>query len=163
MVRFALARLAPAFAVLVLAGCAGNAVDGTGTSEGAATVAPATPAKTTLAGRYGGEGHGEWDGALTITNASSETFDFEFEISPVIDVAPIGRLGGTAKLQDGHYRYADGSCIIDFKAATGDPDSEPGDLWVDAGLSCGVMLGIDGHTTRSTALDISARWRPYPK
>lgn len=164
MVRFALARWAPALAVVVLAGCAGSAVDGTGTSEGASTVAPTAPAHATLAGDYGGDGHGEWDGSLAITNASSDSFDFEFEISPAReDIGRIGRLGGTAMREDGHYRYADGGCILDFKEAANDPGSVPGDLLVDAGLTCGIWLGIDGHTTGSTAFDLSATWRRYPR
>jgi hypothetical protein len=160
MLRVASARSAPALLLFVLAGCAGTAADGTGTSEGAATIAPAAaaPAQASPAGNYDGHMHGEWDGSLVIKEASPESFAFEFEISPDLDVAPIGRLGGTAKLQAGHYRYDDGSCTIDFARVTDEPGAQRGDVFVNASISCGVMLGIDGHGTSSTALDFTATW-----
>lgn len=163
MIRFARARFAPALVLLAVVGCAGNVADGTGTSEGAATVSPGGDARAQAiaAGNYDGRMHGEWNGTLAITNASPEAFDFEFEISPDLDVAPIGRLGGTARLQHGLYRYEDGGCTIDFEHVTEEPGAQRGDLFVNASTSCGVMLGIDGHSTRSTALDITATWRRW--
>jgi hypothetical protein len=154
-------RIASASALLlfVLVGCTGSVADGTGTSEGAATIAPAADARAQIiAGNYDGHMHGEWYGSLAIKNAAPEKFDFEFEISPDLDVAPIGRLGGTAKLQAGHYRYDDGSCTIDFQHVADEPGAQRGDLFVNASISCGVMLGIDGHSTSSTALDFTATW-----
>ena len=164
MLRFALPRLAPALLIFVVAGCAGSVADGTGTSEGASTIAPApsAPAQPTIAGAYNGHMYGEWDGALTITNASAQTFDFEFEISPDEDIAPIGRIGGTAKINDsGHYGYADGDCTIDFERVADATAAQRGDLLVNADISCGVLLAIDGHTTRSTALDFTVTWHRY--
>ena len=158
MLRFALARSAPALVLFVLVGCAGSPDDGAGTSEAAETVAPAAE-PSVVAGNYGGRMHGEWDGSLTIKNASPEKFDFVFEISPDLDVAPIGRLGGTATLRDGHFRYDDGSCTIDFQHVTDAPGAARGDLFVNASIACGVMLGLDGHSTSSTALDFTATWR----
>ncbi len=148
------------FIGLVLAGCAGNATDdGTGTTEGAATISPsaAVDAPRPLAGNYDGHMRG-WDGSLAITNASAEKLDFEFEISPDLDVAPIGRLGGTATLAHGNYHYGDGSCTIDFERVTAEPGAKRGDLFVNASISCAIMLGIDDHTTSSTALDFTATW-----
>jgi hypothetical protein len=129
-------------------------------SARSATVAPAADARAPaiIAGSYDGHMNGEWDGSLAIKSVSPEKFDFEFEISPDLDIAPIGRLGGTAKLQDGHYRYDDGSCTIDFQRVTDEPGAQRGDLFVDANTACGLMLGIDGHATSSTALDFTATW-----
>jgi hypothetical protein len=147
----------PALFLVVLAGCAGSVADPTGTSEGAATAD--APAQATIAGNYDGHMHGQWDGSLAITNVSASSFDFELEISPDLDIAPIGRLGGTARLQGGNYRYADGSCTIDFERVTDPRGAQRGDLFVNASISCAIMLGLDGHTTSSTALDFTATWR----
>lgn len=100
-----------------------------------------------------------WDGALAIAKASTEKLDFELEISPDLDVAPIGRLRGTAKLRDGRYRYDDGSCTIDFEHVADKAGAQRGDLFVNASIACGIMLGIDGHATSSTAFDLTATWR----
>jgi hypothetical protein len=165
MVRFASARWAAALLLFVLAGCSASADDGAGTSEGAATVAPDADAhaQASLAGNYNGHMTGSWDGALAITNASPERFDFGFEISPDdLDVAPVGHLDGTALLQSaGHYRYVDGDCTIDFQQLTDRPGARPGDLAVTANLTCAVSLAIDGHLTSSTALDFTATWHRY--
>jgi hypothetical protein len=169
MASFALPRLGSALLLLAsfaVAGCTGGDADGTGTSEGASTIAPAAnapaAAQPALAGHYGASMYGDWDGALTITNASTGGFDFEFEISPDIDVAPVGRVGGKATIKDdGHYAFADGDCTIDFQRVADAPGVRPGDLFVNADISCGVMLAIDGHSTRSTALDFTATWHRY--
>jgi len=161
MLRFALRRLGPALLLFVVAGCTGSVVDGTGTSEGASTVAPgaSAPAQATIAGYYDGHGSNEWDGSLEIKNASAETFDFDFEISPDLDIAPVGRLGGTAKIQDnGHYVYKDDECTIDFERVADATASRRGDLFVNADIACALDLGIDGHDTSSTALDFTATW-----
>lgn len=160
MLRFA-ARSVPALLLLVLVGCAGSAADGTGTTEGAATIAPAADARTpaSLAGNYGGRMGGEWDGSLSITNASPEKFDFAFEISPDReDVARFGRLGGTATLQNGSYHYEDGRCTIDFERVTTEPGARRGDLFLNASIPCGLYLEMEGHSTYSTAFDLTATW-----
>ena len=146
----------------MLGGCASPTTDGTGTSEGASTAPAAADAhaQAILAGSYGGHMVGEWDGSLTITSVAPEKLDFEFEISPDLDVAPEGRLGGTATLAEGgHYRYVEGSCTLDFSRVTDGTGAPRGDLFINASLACGVMLGIDDASGRSTAFDLTATWR----
>ena len=155
MFPLSVGRSTLALLVLVLAGCAPSVADETGTSEGAATAVPLQ-----FAGNYDGHMRG-WNGSLAIRNASSEKVDFEFEISPDLDIAPIGRLGGTATLVDGRYRYDDGSCTLDLEHVSDGPGAQRGDLFVTASIACGLMLGIDGHSTSSTAFDLTSTWRRW--
>jgi hypothetical protein len=156
-----------ALLLFVLVGCSAGAEDGTGSTEGAATVAPAAAADAhapaTLDGKYNAHMTNQWDGYLEITKASPETFDFGFAIAADdVDLAPIGRLDGTAKRESaGHYRFVDGDCTIDFQELTGQPGTQPGDLAINATIACAVDLAIEDHYTSSTALDFTETWHRY--
>lgn len=166
MIGFARALPAVSFAIL-LAGCAGSASEDVGTGSGAATDGTATDGTTptptstdtSVGGLYSGHMRG-WDGSLAITSVTPDSLAFDFDISPDdLDTAPIGRLAGTAVRVEGGYRYVDGRCTVDFEPVKDGPGAARGDLFVDASLTCAILLGLDGHTTVATALDFTATWR----
>lgn len=131
----------------LLVGCASNAAvdDDAATSDGASTSAVAI-----AAGTY--DGHmPDWDGTLTLSNPTDAAIDFDFEVSPNEDVAPIGTLTGTAKRTSDGFAFDDGSCQLSIRP-------EGANLDIIANAACGLNLGIDGHDTSQTAFDLSSTW-----